>query len=101
MDCNGRELGGGQDTGKPIHKQRTWCTPSFLFNDCAFNVHLNCLGISEADVRAQFAEQEKAAAIEGQFHRHDMSPSVFVTWGLSLEDLQYVYLCPRMTYFDS
>ncbi|KAG2108890.1 uncharacterized protein F5147DRAFT_745615 [Suillus discolor] len=41
-------------------------------------------GISEADVRAHFAE----------FHRHNMSPSVFVTWGLSLED------CQRRLRFD-
>ncbi|KAG1846964.1 hypothetical protein C8R48DRAFT_750553 [Suillus tomentosus] len=51
-------------------------------------------GVSEADVRAHFAEQEKAAAVDGRFHRHNMSPSVFVTWGLSLED------CQRRLRFD-
>ncbi|KAG1898330.1 uncharacterized protein F5891DRAFT_902314, partial [Suillus fuscotomentosus] len=45
-------------------------------------------GISEADVCAHFAEQEKAAAMDGRFHHHDISPSVFITLGLSLEDLQ-------------
>ncbi|KAG2126046.1 hypothetical protein DEU56DRAFT_916197 [Suillus clintonianus] len=45
-------------------------------------------GVSEADVCAHFAEQDKAAATAGRFHHHNMSLSVFIAWGLSLEDSQ-------------
>lgn len=38
-------------------------------------------------------EEDEAAAVGGETHLHETSPSMFLRRGLELEDLQYVFLC--------
>ncbi|KAI6151215.1 hypothetical protein BKA82DRAFT_3975358 [Pisolithus tinctorius] len=43
---------------------------------------------TEAEVRSQLAADDKAAAARGEFSRHKMSPSSFVSFGLAIEETQ-------------
>ena len=46
--------------------------------------------MTEAEVRKEFAEEDKVRLSAGEESLHDVSPSAFVFLGLELEDLQYV-----------
>ncbi len=46
------------------------------------------IGLSEAQVRLQFSQEEEMQARRGTPGVHDVSPSKFVTLGLELEEEQ-------------
>ena len=43
---------------------------------------------TEAEVRSQLANEDKAACARGQLSRHKMTPSNFITLGLTIEETQ-------------
>jgi hypothetical protein len=49
---------------------------------------MDVAGMTEAQVRLKFSEEEAAAAAKGLPSLHDVSPSSFVYVGLELEDEQ-------------
>jgi hypothetical protein len=48
------------------------------------------IGMTEDDIRFQYAQQEAEQAQSGIQSLHDVSPSAFMYMGLDLEDEQYV-----------